>query len=271
MLKQLARKIIYPTYPIFKSQPDFLIIGVQRAATMSLYRYLIQHPQICVTHYCRETYYFDVPENYGKGYGWYLKHFPSKLRKGNKLTFEASPSYIYHKYIPQLIKQDLGDIKMIVILRNPVDRAYSAWQMYHSYSALPHLRDRVDERSFKEAIEQEFNPEFSTAQYPYNYIDRGKYIDQLKNYYQYFERESILVLNFEQFCQDLSLTLDNICDFLSIEHFSSEAIEQFKNDKSAVAKYVRSPGDAEVLEKLKSYFEPFNQKLYDLLGQSYNW
>lgn len=273
MIKQSLKKIVYPLYPIIKSKPDFLVIGVQRAATTSLYRYLIQHPQILVTHKLRETYYFDNPENYSKGFGWYLSHFPSQLHKGKKLTFEASPSYIYYSQIPKLIKQDLGTIKMIAILRNPVDRAYSAWQMYHSYSNLPlkHLRERADERSFAEAINQEFNPESNTDKYPYNYINRGKYVQQLENYYNYFDKDKVLVLNFAAFGDDLGSSLNQICDFLNIEYFSQEAIQQFQQEKYAAAKYVRSSDDDQVLEQLKNYFAQYNEKLYTLLGHRYDW
>ncbi|EDX72001.1 Sulfotransferase domain superfamily [Coleofasciculus chthonoplastes PCC 7420] len=273
MIKQAIKKVVYPIYPIIKSQPDFLVIGVQRAATTSLYRYLIQHPQILVTHKSRETYYFDNPGNHRKGFGWYVGHFPSKLRKGDKLTFEDSPSYLYYKHIPKLIKQDLGNIKMIAILRNPVDRAYSAWQMYHSYSSLPlkHLRERADQRTFAQAIEQEFNPELPLPKYPYNYLDRGKYGQQLENYYTYFDKNNILVLNFEQLSNDLGSALQQICDFLNIEPFPDEKIKQFQNEKYAAAKYVRSSGDEQVLERLKNYFVPFNEKLYELLGTRYTW
>lgn len=273
MIKQSLKKVVYPLYPFIKSKPDFFVIGVQRAATTSLYRYLVQHPQILVTHNWRETYYFDNPENYSKGFGWYLSHFPSQLSKGKKLTFECSPSYIYYQQIPKLIKQDLGTIKMIILLRNPVDRAYSAWQMYHSYSNLPlkHLRERADERSFAEAIEQELNPELNTAKYPYNYIDRGKYVQQLENYYTYFDKDKILVMNFAVFGNDLGSSLNQVCDFLNIEHFSQEAIRQFQKEKYAAAKYVRSSDDDQVLDRLKDYFAPYNEKLYTLLGHRYDW
>lgn len=273
MIKQSIKKIVYPIYPIIKSRPDFLIIGVQRAATTSLYHYLTSHPQIVVTHKWRETYYFDNPENYRKGFGWYIGHFPAKLRKGNKLTFEASPSYMYHKHIPELIKQDLGNIKMIAIVRNPVDRAYSAWQMYHSYSSLPHkhLRDRADERTFAEAIAQEFNPESNTAKYPYNYIDRGKYAQQIENYYNYFGKDNILILNFEQFCHNLGAALNRVCDLLNIDYFSPNKINEFQNQKYAIANYVTSSNHAQILEQLKDYFVPFNKQLYNLLGTDYDW
>ncbi|ACK73095.1 sulfotransferase [Gloeothece citriformis PCC 7424] len=273
MIKQLMKKAVYPVYTFLNSFPDFLMIGVQRSGTTSLYKYLIQHPQILVSHSSRETYYFDNPENYAKGLSWYLKHFPLKVQKGNKLTFEASPSYLYYPYIPKLIHQDLGEIKMIVILRNPVDRAYSAWQMFHSYGELPlaHLRERADIRTFAEAIEQEFNPEINKATYPYNYINRGKYVEQLENYYKYFDKEQILLLSFEELGQDLNSVLNKTCDFLNIEPFSLARIEEFKKDKYAQAKYIKSPDDVEALERLKNYFIPFNEKLYELLGHRYSW
>ncbi|MDJ0555066.1 MAG: sulfotransferase domain-containing protein [Microcoleaceae cyanobacterium MO_207.B10] len=272
-MKQLIKSILYKTYPIFKSKPDLLIIGAQRSGVTSLYKYLIQHPQTLVTWNWRETYYFDVDENYNKGIGWYLRHFPWKLQKGNKLTFEAPPSYLYHSYIPERIQHDLGNIKMISILRNPADRAYSAWQMFHSYSSnsLSHLRERADERSFAEAIEQELNPESNQAKYPYDYVERGKYVYQLKNYYQYFDRDNILVLNFEDFCDNLGSVLNQVTDFLGIEKYSPEMIKELQQQKYAVAKYIKSPGDEEVIERLKNYFVPTNEELYNLLGCRYNW
>ncbi|MEL7034423.1 MAG: sulfotransferase domain-containing protein [Cyanobacteria bacterium J06592_8] len=260
-------------YLLIKSQPDFLIVGVQRAGTTSLYRYLLQHPQIIVSHFLRETYYFDRPENYSKGFNWYLGHFPSKLKKGEKLTFEASPSYLFYPEVPKRIKRDLGDIKMIVLLRDPVDRAYSAWQMYHSYSdnQHQHLRDITDNRSFVEAIRQELNPETNQAQYPYNYLNRGKYVEQLENYYSYFSRENILLLSFDDFCQNLESILNQVCNSLEIESFSGQKIEEFKQKKYAVAPYETHPEDEQVLAQLREYFAPFNERLYNLVNRDYGW
>lgn len=273
MVKTFVKKAVSQIYPLIKSPPDFLIVGVQRAGTTSLYEHLLQHPQIIVSHFLRETYYFDQPDNYSKGFNWYLGHFPSKIKKGEKLTFEASPSYLFYPDIPKRIKHDLGDIKMIVMLRDPVDRAYSAWQMYHSYSynQHQHLRDRADNRSFVEAIQQEFNPETNQAQYPYNYINRGKYVEQLENYYSYFNRENILLLNFDEFCQNLELALNQVCNFLKIESFSTQAIETLKQKKYAAAPYETHPEDEPVLAQLREYFAPFNERLYNLVDSDYGW
>jgi len=271
-MKQLVKGLVYP---LIKAKPDFLIIGAQKAGTTSLYRYLSQHPKVLENNTWKEIRYFDLPENYSQGWGWYLGHFPSKFRKGNKLTCDASPSYLYFKHIPKLIKQDLGNIKMIAVLREPVSRAYSAWQMYHSFAENPNdnLRSIADHRTFAEAIEQELNPESNTAKYPYDYIDRGKYIEQLENYYNYFDRDNILVLNIDEFRENLELVLNRTCDFLEIEKFSQEKIHGLYTEKHNTGKYKfsKTPEDEENIEFLKTYFTPFNDKLYDLLGTRFNW
>ncbi|MEQ8752341.1 MAG: sulfotransferase domain-containing protein [Coleofasciculus sp. G1-WW12-02] len=274
MIKRLIKDV---TYPIIKSRPDFLIIGEQKAGTTSLYNYLTQHPQVFGNIGWKEVRYFDRPEHYNQGFGWYLGHFPSKLRKGNKLTCDASPNYLSYEFVPERIKKDLGDIKMIAVLREPVSRAYSAWQMFHSFANIDndHLRRFYDKRTFAEAVEEEFSPNFDHAKYPfrYDYVGRGKYVHHLENYYNYFDKETILVLNMEQFRKDLGAVLNRVCDFLSIEHFSQEILEKLQQEKHNQGKYKfhKTPADQEKLEFIKSYFVPFNEKLYEMLGENYNW
>lgn len=273
MVKKLLKNILYPW---LKSSPDFLIIGAQKAGTTSLYNYLLFHPQIMGNKTWKEIRYFDLKENYDQGFGWYLSHFPNKLSKGEKLTFDASPGYLYFPYIPQLIKQDLGDIKMIAILRNPVDRAYSAWKMYHSFVNNPQVsefsRRIADERTFAEAIEQELDNQCKLDIYPYDYINRGKYAEQLENYYQYFNRETLLVLSLDQLQKELETTLNQVCDFLNIERFSPKNFESFQEKKYNIGlKVPAKSDDLEVLENLKEYFIPYNQKLYELLNWDVLW
>jgi hypothetical protein len=164
---------------------------------------------------------------------------------------------------------------MIVILRNPVSRAYSAWQMYRSFANNPHehLKNITDYRTFTEAIQQELNPELNTAKYPYDYINRGKYVEQLENYYQYFGKDSILILNFDSLKNDLDSFLKDTCNFLNIEKFSEIKIKQFKEKKHNQGKYYfeKTAQDEEMLTFLKDYYHTYNQELYDLLGYSYDW
>ncbi|WP_107667324.1 sulfotransferase domain-containing protein [Cyanothece sp. BG0011] len=272
-MKKLIKDLIYP---LVKSPPDFLIIGAQKAGTTSLYNYLVQHPQIIGNKTWKEVRYFDVPENYSQGWSWYLGCFPSKIEKGNRLTFDVSPSYLYFPEIPQRIKEALGTIKMIVILRNPVDRAYSAWKMYHSFANNPEVAENnkkiADERTFTQAIHQELNNECAPDIYPYDYINRGKYVEQLNNYYQYFDKNNLLILSFEELKNNKRALLNKICEFLEIEPFPDAILQQLEKKSYNVGKGVEITAEhREVLEKLKNYFIPFNEKLYELLNNSYHW
>ncbi|ACK73096.1 sulfotransferase [Gloeothece citriformis PCC 7424] len=274
MMTKLIREI---TYPILKSRPDFLIIGAQKAATTSLYNYLVQHPQIYPRKSFKEVRYFDRTEHYSKGYSWYLGNFPFKFETGNRLNCDASPNYLYYEDVPRLIQQDLGEVKMIAILREPVSRAYSAWQMFHSFANIDndHLRRFYDPRNFDEAIAEEFDPNFDYRKYPfrYDYVGRGRYIDQLENYYKYFKKENLLILTTDQLNKDLGATLNYICEFLNIDYFPKDILLKLEEKIYNKGKYKedKKSTDSETLEMLKEYFIPFNQKLYDLLGCRYNW
>ena len=105
--------------------PDFIIIGAQRSGTTSLYNYLIEHQNIKSTSQ-KEIHYFD--NNYDKGLTWYSKKFPS-IRKGIEITGEASPYYIFHPHAVNRISKDFPNVKLIVLLRNPIERAYSHYCM----------------------------------------------------------------------------------------------------------------------------------------------
>ncbi|WP_373479523.1 sulfotransferase domain-containing protein [Geminocystis sp.] len=270
MLKKTIKNIIYP---LIKSPPNFLIIGTQKGGTTSLARYLEEHPQIIPNNSWKEVRYYDVSENYNKGWGWYLGNFAFKWQTKDLLTFDATPNYLYFSNIPELIKKDFPQIKMIVLLRNPVDRAYSGWQMYHSFgnNSYQMLKDITDYRSFSEAIKEELNPALNTAKYPYNYINRGKYVQQLENYYRYFDKDNLLILDFEMLKNNLDLLLNQVCDFLEIEKFSSSQLNKLKEEKHNVGKYQKTDEDKETIEFLIEYFKPFNEKLYELLNYSYNW
>lgn len=270
MSKKLIKNIIYP---IVKSPPDFLIIGTQKGGTTSIARYLEKHPQIIANNSWKEVHYYDLSENYEQGWGWYLGNFPFKWQKKKCLTFDATPGYFYFSSVPSLIKKDFDKIKMIVVLREPSSRAYSAWQMYRSFKdhPSPQLRERADYRTFVQVIKEELNPELSTVSYPYGYVDRGKYAQLLKNYYQYFDPKDILVLQFELLNKNLVDQLQKICEFLEIAPFSSDLLNKLTTKKYHIGKYIKSAEDQVILEELKEFFKPFNQDLYELLKCDYNW
>src|SRR5580692_9445955 len=123
--------------------PGFLIVGAQRCGTTSMYRALSEHPEVRKAVLHKGVHYFDM--NYGRGLGWYRAHFP--LARGGGVTFESSPYYLFHPLAAERIAADLPGVKLIVLVRDPVERAYSAYT---------HERARgFETESFEQAIERE--------------------------------------------------------------------------------------------------------------------
>src|SRR5947209_20310719 len=139
------------THPL-RMMPDFIIIGTMRGGTTSLYSYLTTHPHIGSA-YMKEVHFFDV--YYSKGIGWYRSQFPSSIQKyyaeyvqkQQFITGEASPYYLFHPHAPKRITKFLPQVELIVLLRNPVSRAYS----HYSHE----VAGGHEKLSFEEAIECE--------------------------------------------------------------------------------------------------------------------
>ena len=122
--------------------PEFIVIGAQRCGTTSLYAYLSSHPQV-VPAIKKEVHFFDY--NFGKGLDWYRSHFPRWTPMG--VTGEATPYYMFHPNAAKRVYQVIPQTKLIMLLRNPIDRAYSH---YHH-----EVRLGVESATFQEAIRLE--------------------------------------------------------------------------------------------------------------------
>ena len=261
----------------FRIPPDFVILGGQRCGTSSLYKNLGQHPEIAPS-LRKEVEYFTI--DYDQGSGWYRAHFPLKLRRavagmrGKKLlTFEATPDYIFDPRAPERIKRDLPDAKLIVLLREPVSRAYSH---YHHMSRLG-LEDLPFDRAI-DAEESRLEGELDEMQRdPYarvlpfrrhSYATRGLYADQLQRWFDLFPRDQILILMFDDLIADPEGTLHRIADFVGAERW---APAEFRN-YSYTAKPASNPDiPAETARQLAEYFAEPNRRLNDLLGIDLGW
>lgn len=191
---------------------DFIICGVQKAGTTALDAYLREHPEVCMADK-KEVHFFDN-ENYFKNgrtnYKLYHSYFSNC--SGNKLIGESTPIYSYWNNAPKRIWEYNPEIKLILLLRNPIERAYSHWNMEQSRGA--------EMFSFSDAIRKE--PERCRQAYPYqhrvySYIDRGFYTLQLQELYKYFQRKQLLTLKNEDLKNKPKEMLDKICDFLGID------------------------------------------------------
>lgn len=270
ILKESLKNLINP---MIKARPDFLIVGPQRFNAPSLYSYLTQHPGTLSNRGWREVHHFENPQNYRQGIGSYLQAFPYRFQARGKRVFEATPLYLYYPFVPELIRQDLGKIQVIILLQEPIARAYLAWKMHHSYHKSPHefLRKVYDAASFSEAIEREIKGECWAGHWPYHYLDRGKYVYQVENYLRTFPREDILIARDPQTLKEFEVTLAGICDFLGLEQVDAEAIASWQEESFHLPISSLSESESRTWEMLREYFAPFNEKLYALIGTRYDW
>ena len=216
-----------------EKKPNFIIIGAMKSATTSLYTYIKQHPDIFMTKVKEPMFFnnFQQENNYNilgskskkaTKLEEYLAMF--KDAKNEKAIGEASPAYIYNENAPHLIKEHLPDVKIIAILRQPTDRAYS--NFLHTKRA-----DRENVNSFEQAIKIEKERISDNWSPLYHYIQKGFYSVQLKRYYNLFPKENIKVYLFEDVVKTPKETLKDIFKFLNVD----ENIEIDTSKKSNVS------------------------------------
>ncbi len=186
--------------------PTFLGIGTQRAATTWLFNCLKEHPDVYIPE-IKEVSFFS--SHYSKG----IEHYASFFRyvENEKAVGEISPEYIYTEGCHQLIYKHLPNIKMILILRNPIDRAYSVFEFFSKKNG--------SKITFEAFIES--NPEV---------IEAGLYSQQLKKYFSLFDRNQFLILLFDELSNDNLNAIKNVYEFLEIDtEFCPSWINQYVN------------------------------------------
>lgn len=189
---------------------NFLICGTQRGGTTALFRLLQNHPEICWARH-KEVHFFDVERNFRAARPRYSRyHAFFNPGPGHKVLGEATPNYMYWYDAPRRIWQYNPEMKLIVILRNPIERAYSHWNL---------KRHRTPQVSFWEAIvnEQERCRVALPLQHRYfSYVDRGFYVQQLRRLWTYFDRRQTLILRNEDLRSNPEQVARDFCAFIGV-------------------------------------------------------
>lgn len=250
--------------------PDFLIIGTQKGGTTFLYNILRRHPHFKAA-VQKEVHFFDTPR-FRKGVDWYRTHFPQRQhRNGQKvITGEASPYYLFYPHAARRVAETIPQVKLIALLRNPIDRAYSDYQ--HK------VRQGHETLDFNEALDVEVerlrgerekiiaDESYRSINYRrYSYLSRGIYVDQLKEWHRYFDPEQLLILGSEDFFDRPPETLELVVRFLGLPERNIE-ISGGRNEGD-----YSEPMDPEIRRWLQEYYEPHNKRLYEYLGVDFGW
>ena len=198
------------------SLPNFMCLGAAKSGTTTLYDILRQHPDVYIPSF-KEPHFFDIPENYKNGINWYEKNYFKNPNQ--KIIADFTPSYFFDKESPKRIFESLGGkVKFVVILRNPVDRAYSHY--LHS------IREEHENLSFIESLISEkdrlqtFEKEGDYLSYlRKSYSLQGQYGDMLERYLKYYSVENFLFIHFEEeFLEKRDQTIQKILNFLQIKN-----------------------------------------------------
>jgi len=238
--------------------PNFIIIGCQRCGTTSLYTYLAQHPQI-LTPIKKEMDFFSW--HFDRGIDWYLAHFPPMPPGEQFLTGEASPSYFDSREAPERLYSLFPEAKLIVLLRNPVDRAISQFYRLTGLNWEARSLDRVISDEI-ERLNQ--NPEYIIGEEPGNYLARGRYIEFIKNWRTFFPREQLLILKSEDFYAGAATTVKQVLEFLDLPEYQ---LSEYQNANPGSYQ----PVNQSVRDWLRDYFRPYNQQLEEYLSTNFNW
>lgn len=254
--------------------PDFIIIGAQRSGTTSLFKYLAAHPDLYPAAF-KEVHFFD--RFFDRGVGWYRSFFPlivqrRYITRGQKRAFitgEATPYYLFYPRAAERAAALLPHVKLIAILRNPINRAYS--QYYHEVQrgleAAPFETALQRERELLDAEQSalQSNPTYySTMHQNHAYLARGRYVEQLQVWQQYFPREQMMVLQSEAFYSDPAATVAKVVDFLGLPPFRLGEFRKYNE-----MQYAAMP--AALRAALQDYFQPYNRQLYAFLGVEWTW
>lgn len=246
--------------------PQFFVPGTQKGGTTSLYYYLKRHPRVVLSE-IKEYHFFD--QHYEEGVSWYRERLPVLPPEAGFITGDFTPLYMLHPHAPARMAALCPKARVIVLLRNPVDRAFSH---YHH-----EVRLGREERSFEAAIAEE--PEligrelarmvadehyFSPVVQRHSYLTRGYYADQIERLVRHFARDQLLILQSERLFENPQAILERVYAFLDLEVIPP-------GEFGAHNEHHYGKMDPALRRRLLDLFQAPNERLFELLGERYDW
>jgi hypothetical protein len=258
--------------------PDFLIIGTKRGGTTSLWRYLIRHslvPRLFPAWNTKTSHYFE--DGFGRGEAWYRSHFPTERQRASLhrrhgapcRVGEAAPLYMFHPLAAGRVAALMPRVRIIVLLRDPVERAFSHWKERRTEGTEPlGFAEALAAEDTRTAGERErliADPGAVSAPYDrWSYRARGRYLEHLDPWLTLFDTSQLLVVASETFYRDPAATYARVLDFIGLPPFTPPGFAVF-NDR---------PGgdmDPAVRADLTAHYRPHNLALSARLGMTFDW
>jgi hypothetical protein len=259
--------------------PDFVIIGAKRGGTTSLYNYVLEHPAIQPLYPARVglkgVHYYD--SNYSRGLRWYRSHFP--LRAGGRqlarpgikpgITGDASPYYLFHPLAAERLARDFPDVRIIVFLRDPVERAYSHFKerTHHGAETLS-FEDALaaeEGRLRGEAERIAAEPGYLSYEHEnHSYLAQGRYLDMLPRWFGLFPREQFHIAASEDFYAEPERHVNQVWQFLGLP--PGRLASRVRHN------YLPAPAiQPETRQRLREELADHDRGLEELLGRTLPW
>lgn len=267
--------------------PSFLILGAEKGGTTFFFHHLGQHLRIA-TPPVKEICFFDRNANFDRGIEWYRQQFPAVWRWSSRLTFEATPSYLYYHFVAARIAEYAPEMKLIIMLRDPVLRAYSAWNMHRQIRiknwdfvlnrlesqpdsvrrSMLEYYDIVEATDFSGAV-RELIPKIDDERIEPGLLKRGLYARQIAEYRRHFPAEQMLILESASCRKNPSAELDRVADFLGIDRIAWDAVRVA--DVHHHKREYEAPIPEDARQMLRALYHLPNEELFELLGYRYPW
>lgn len=253
--------------------PNVIIIGSSKGGKTSLLSYLNQHPEIKFgTKNSVGTYFFDGSFD-NHSFRWYKSHFPTKFSR-RKIVGEAPGTYLNHPLVPNRIKIFLPNVKLITILRNPVERAYSAYNHAVRFGwETSSFEDAIEEEQRRIKIENENdeikinNPNYTNF-LQFSYLRHGLYAKNLKPWFELFPKNQFLFLSTDDLKSDPQKIIDTIFNFLNLKSIKLHPIQN-KNVGAGGGEY--TPIKESTRNSLIDFYKDYNEELYKIINKKFNW
>ena len=253
-------------------RPAFIIVGAQRAGTTTLYRVLEQHPAVARPTVNKGIAYFDLRND--RGLRWYRGHFPLRWRARRRhgpdvVTFESSGYYLFHPLAAGRIARELPDVKIVVMVREPVERAYSAHrhELARGYETetFEEALDLEAERTDGEAERIVADPAYESFHHRHHaYLARSRYSEQIDRFIDELGPDRVHIVDADAFFEDPVAEFERLRSWLGLPAWQPEKVERWNARP-------RSPMSPELRERLDRYFEPYDARLAEQMGRAPSW
>lgn len=255
-------------------RPSFILVGAQRCGTTSLFRALTAHPQAARPAFHKGVNYFDL--NYYRSMRWYIGHFPLSRTAWRRAApyrepaaFEASGYYLYHPMALPRIARDLPTVKLVVMLRDPVDRAHSAHK--HEYArgfeteSFERALELEDDRLAGEIDRMRADPSYQSFSHRHHsYRHRGHYAEQLERVFDFFPHDQVHIMDSEAYFEQPAVEYRNLLTFLGLAPFEPPSFARHNARPSA-------PMTPQTRRALEDYYAPLNARLSKLIDRPLRW